>query len=96
MSERKDDAVNIDERRPVTMPIAMLFSLLGATVAATVGYAAISSKIDTAVDANAEMRIHVQRLEERTRVLETTLSASVAAMRQDVEWIRADLQQRRR
>lgn len=94
--------VNLHERKPVTMPLAMLAALLGAAVTATLGYAAISSKIDnalaqtarTAAD-NIETRNLVDRNADRIRALEAA-QIKVAEMARDVEWLRKSYEEDRR
>lgn len=87
--------VEIHERKPITLPLALLFSLLGATVAATLGYAAISSKLDSSVANLADTRALVEKNESRIRALEQE-RVDFATLKNDVAWIKRAMEEDRR
>lgn len=88
----RDDGINVHERKPVTMPLAVLLALLASVVTGTLAYAAIGKRIDAAADKAEKAQAATDALEKRARAIENAQER----MANDIGWIRRAMEEDRR
>ena len=88
----RDDGINVHERKPITMPLAVLAAMLASVVTGTLAYAALGQKITAATEKAAEARSATDELEKRTRAVEN----AQLQMARDIGWIRSTMEEDRR
>lgn len=84
--------VNIHERKPITMPLALIAMLVTFTAAVTLAYAALGQRIDSATEKANLAALTTEALEKRTRAVENIQER----MANDIGWMRQAMEEDRR
>lgn len=87
MSESKSPTLQVDEKTKVRLPLLILLALLGTVATAAGAWSMHSSKIGTLQDSAAQHEKRILKIEEQVQ--------DIAVIKNDVQWIRRELERRR-